>query len=67
MSSGVNGGAPDRHRSRKPQQPNRSRYTDEATSVTWYSCSSSRHIRLRDSSPPVAWASDATAAGRSTG
>jgi hypothetical protein len=25
-----------RHRSRNPQQPKRSRYTDEARSLTWY-------------------------------
>ena len=64
MSAAVNAGAPVRHRSRNPQQPKRSRYTDEAMSVTWYWHSSSRHIRLRDRPPPVAPCSDAAAEGR---
>ena len=64
MSASVNSGALMRHRSRNPQQPKRSRYTDEAMSVTWYWPSSSRHIRLRDRLPPVTPCSDAAADGR---
>src|ERR1700754_4179008 len=64
MSAAVNAGAPMRHRSRNPQQPKRSRYTDEATSVTWYWLSSSRHISLNDPRPPVAPCSDAAPDGR---
>jgi hypothetical protein len=64
MSAAVNAGAPVRHRSRNPRQPKRSRYTDEAMSVTWYWLSSSRHIRLSDRLPPVASCSDAAPDGR---
>ena len=64
MSASAKAGVPIRHRSRNPQQPKRSPYTDEAMSVTSYRPSSSRHIRLRDRLPPVALCSDATADGR---
>ena len=64
MSAAVNAAASMRHRSRNPQQPKRSRYTDEAMSVTRYRLSSSRHIRLSDRRPPVASCSDTAPDGR---
>src|SRR5262249_46852490 len=62
MSAAVNGGAWVRHRSMNPQQPKRSRYTDEAMSVTSCRHSNSRHIRLCDNVPPVTPHRDAAAA-----
>src|SRR6202040_2576359 len=55
---------PVRQRSRKPQQPKRSRNTSDATSLTSYLESKSCQTKLRSRCPPVLALSSATSASR---